>query len=115
MMVLDSIDGRTLGYYVGKRGDLIGIFRGVEFSWRNDGHVMADFRCPGTRGHALDQVRKVWSDQNMSAAYRGGLPRNPWAVTHGEYRRGPGIEPPPDMTGETESEAILAAREAAPE
>ena len=60
-----------------------------------------DMRDPGTRGHALAQVREAWGDEGMGTESDGMT----WAITDGNLDH--------VAEGDTESETLLAALRAA--
>ena len=60
-----------------------------------------DMRDPGTRGHALAQVRAAWGDEGMGTESDGMT----WAITDGNLDH--------VAEGDTESETLLAALRAA--
>ena len=68
-------------------------------------NVVPDLRNPGTRGHALDQVREAWNRPSISTKHHPVLG---WIVKDGadDFLK--------SVACDTEHEALLAAREAAP-
>lgn len=75
------------------------------------GIIVPDFRCPGTRGHLLDQVRKAW----RWSVYVVCLGDDGWHVVCPKFGAGDGRPLIDDVEfwGATEVEALLAARKAA--
>jgi hypothetical protein len=75
-------------------------------------NVVPDMRDPGTRGHALDQVRKAWGDYALATGQVDDrFPTRPraWLVTSAQQ-----LYAPLGGYATSEHEALLAAREAAP-
>lgn len=72
-----------------------------------DSDAVPDMRDAGTRGHALDQVRKAWGSPGMHPARDGQL----WLIRD---CGGGLIEGPHGTAFFCEAEALLAARRAAP-
>ena len=104
---------------IGKRGDTHCAYS-TSGLLRSDGTVYSDYfvewvpdmRDPGTRGHALAQVRDAWDEPFLfTSVVDDGEDFDDdalqWTVTGPE--QGPGIDFYP-----SEAEALLAAREAAP-